>query len=298
MQRVLLQDGDMRVALLDHGAITQGWWLADRPLILGYDDPAAYLTDPYFMGAIVGPLANRVGGAAFTLGGRTHLLQANEGPNQLHGGPQGFWSRPWDIQVVTATMARFVLHAGDGEGGYPGPVDVTLTVRLTAPRMTYEFCAHPGQPTPISLAQHNYYTLGQPGIRANRLHLPASRTLALDPQQIPTGDRIAVTDATDFREAAPLTATLDDYYIFDPMTELRVTLTAPDGLRLQLRSDQPGLQVYTGQGLGAPFAPFDAVCLEPSGYPDAVNQDSFPSVIATPDAPYRQVMHLDILGPE
>jgi len=302
MERVILRDGPMRLAILDHGAVTQGWWLNDTPLILGYDDPEQYRDDPYFLGAIVGRVANRIGGASFDLGDGPIRLSPNEGRNQLHGGPTGFWTQRWEIAEVTRNTARLTLHSPGGDGGFPGAVDVEVTVRLETPRLTYDIRAWPDRPTPISIAQHNYYCLGDPdGIRNHRLQVPANATLALDDESIPTGEIAPGAGGPfDFRTPRALSqapAGLDHFFLFDTDPApgaLGATLRAPSGLALRVLSDQPGAQIYTAHGLGPPFAPFAGVCIEPSGYPNAVNIPGFPNVIATPAQPYHQVLTLEI----
>ncbi len=293
----------MRLAILDHGAVTQGWWLNDTPLILGYDDPEKYRDDPYFLGAIVGRVANRIGGAGFDLGDAPIRLLPNEGRNQLHGGPTGFWTQRWEIGEVTRNTVRLTLHSPDGDGGFPGAVDVEVSVRLETPRLTYDIRARPDRPTPISIAQHNYYCLGDPdGIRNHRLQVPANATLALDRETVPTGD-IAPVDGgpLDFRAPRSLSQApggVDHFFLFDadraPGTPV-AKLTAPSGLSLNVTSNQPGAQIYTGHGLGHPFAPFAGACIEPSGYPNAVNIPAFPDMIATPEHPYHQVLTLEIV---
>ncbi|MCI5110548.1 MAG: galactose mutarotase [Marivita sp.] len=296
----MLENEDMRVALLSHGAITQGWWLGNTPLILGYEDPTAYLSDPYFMGAMVGRLANRVSGACFDLDGRHYCLEANEGPNQLHGGPDGLWSRSWSINAISPSEALLTFHSPDGDGGYPAAVDLRMTVTLGRDSLTYQIEARPDRPTPLSLAQHNYYCLGEGGLS---LHVNAAGCLELDVAQVPTGNVLPLSCTThDLRTGTALGKDgpdIDHFYLFDAdrdPTEPKATLRAKSGLTLAFFSDQPGAQVYTAHGLGHPFAPRAGLCFEPSGYPDAVNCAAFPSVIATPDAPYRQTLRLVVSG--
>lgn len=300
MERVVLETGDMRAALLSYGATTQGWWLNDAPLILGYDDPEAYRSDPNFMGAIVGRLANRVSGAAFDLNGVRYGLDPNEGANQLHGGAQGLWTRDWHLEQTSASEARLTYHSPNDECGYPGAVDISVWVTLGPDSLTYEIEASPDRPTPLSLAQHNYYTLGDPaGPRS--LRVEAARLLQLGEGHLPTGRLIPVGGSPfDLRAGAPLADTdIDHFYLFDPEHDPAApvaVLTGPTGLTLSVHSDQPGAQIYTGHGLAPPFPPGAGTCIEPSGFPDAVNIPTFPSVIATPDAPYRQTLRLSLAG--
>ncbi|WP_143226538.1 aldose epimerase family protein [Actibacterium pelagium] len=298
IESVELVDGSMRVALLSYGAITQGWWLGDTPLILGYEAPADYLTDPFFMGAIVGRVANRISGARFSMNGAEFLLDANEGANCLHSGAMGLARQNWIAEKVSQQEARFSLLSEDGAGGFPGRVVFTVSVKLQAPRLTYTFFAQPDRPTPISLAQHNYYTLGEDTALHLKLKLASDRCLAKRDDGIPTGELNKASGNLDFGTFRRLgdAPELDHFYTFrspgmdQPIAELR----APSGLGMRVWSDQPGAQVYTGRGLSTPFTKNGGMCIEPSGFPNAPNVASFPSMIFTPDQPYRQVLALEI----
>lgn len=300
IERITLEDADMRVALLSLGAVTQGWWLNDQPLILGYDDPQAYLTDPYYMGAVVGRVANRIGGARFTLDGIRYDLNANDGTNTLHGGANGLSRQTWTITQLSPGAAVLSLQSPDGDNGFPGSVRFEIQITLSAPRLTYEMSAYPDRPTPISLAQHNYYAPGSARAAAEcQLMLCSDRVLELDDHRVPTGKLAeAARYGFDVRGGKP-DEMLDHFFPFDhdragdrPVAEL----TSPDGLRLRVFSDQPGAQVYAGAHLGPPFSKGAGLCIEPSGYPNAVNIPSFPPVIATPDKPYKQTLILDVSG--
>ncbi|WP_209547296.1 aldose epimerase family protein [Ruegeria sp. HKCCSP346] len=302
VEQVLLEDGNMSVSLLNYGAITQGWWLGETPLILGYENPQDYLSDPFYLGAMVGRVANRIGGAQFALQGRVHHLTANEGPTTLHGGPSGLSRKYWDIVKTSPNQSVLSLTSPHGEGGFPGAVNFEVHVELTCPRLIYTIRARPDRPTPISIAQHNYYTLGCPeDIMDCRLRLRSNRVLELDARSVPFGDISAAGDnVPDFALSRTVGAEgreLDHYFVFDqsgnrdhPVAEV----TAPSGLRMNLYSDQPGAQVYAGAHLSGRFSPCAGLCIEPSGYPNAVNVPAFPSVIHTPDNPYRQTLTLEI----
>ena len=292
----------MSVSLLSYGAITQGWWIRETPLILGYDNMADYLTDPYYLGAIVGRVANRIEGAQFALQGAVHHLTVNEGSTTLHGGLTGLSHKHWSIRRNTPNQAALSLTSSDGDGGFPGLVKIQLHVELVFPRLTYTITAWPDRPTPISIAQHNYYTLGcQPDILGCRLKLRSQQVLKLDEQAIPSGQVRNVSkgamDFTNPRIIGEGARDLDHYFVFergsdphDPVAEVQ----APSGLRLDVYSDQPGAQVYSAARLSDPFNPGAGFCIEPSGYPNAVNIPSFPSVIHGRDAPYQQRLTLEI----
>lgn len=313
-----LEDGGVSLSLLNLGCITRGWWVplggARVPVVLGYDAPADYATSTSYMGVIAGRVANRIGGARFSLDGRDYRLSANEGANQLHGGAGGLHARIWQADADGSKAVRFTYSSPDGEEGYPGRADVEVTVTLEGARVTYDMRATVDRPTPINLAQHSYYSLGTERVaRVARLTCPADRYTPVDAARIPTGEILPVAGTRhDFHAGAR-------FCEMDPEgqgTDLNLVipegrdpgapvaeLLAPNGLRLRMWSDQPGLQIYTGHGLpehagahpGQRIAPWAGVALEPQGLPDAVNNPGFPSVIVTPDTPYRQRSIVEIV---
>lgn len=295
-----LEDGDVRVDVLSLGARLQDWRVPvngqPRSVVLGHADPRAYRRDPVFLGAIVGRVANRIGGAAYVQGGRRVILKANDGLHQLHGGPDGLWAQDWTLDSDGPRALRLTHLSPAGAGGFPGRVAFCLDLHLAGARLTFDLQALPDEETPLSLAQHNYYSLG-PG---TRLRLAADRRLQRDPEGIMTG-AILADPAPLAGLTLPDTATgpglLDDFYLFqpqDPALPVAEALGA-DGLRLRLWSDQPGAQVYTGQGLAAAgLPPCAGFCIEPSGLPNALNCPGFPPILHSPDRPYRQILTVEI----
>lgn len=122
IEAVELTSGRMRVRLLSLGAITQGWWLDGTPLILGYSSPSDYLTDPYYMGAIVGPVANRVGGTTHSFRGNDLDLTRNEDHAVLHSGPTGLSRQHWTMTQLNAKSVRLTHDAAHGQAGFPDPL--------------------------------------------------------------------------------------------------------------------------------------------------------------------------------
>ncbi|MEX0277231.1 MAG: aldose epimerase family protein [Ruegeria sp.] len=301
IEQVSLTDETMSVSLLNYGAVTQGWWLDGTPLILGYENPQGYLTDAYYLGAIVGRVANRIGRGQFELDGICRKLDANEGENTLHGGSVGLSRQFWTIRQIAPNEAVLNYLSPDGEGGFPGSVDFQVRVLLHSPCLTYEIKATPDRATPISVAQHNYYCLGSK-LRASdlRVALASNQFLETDKAGIATGMRrngteIGIGSAPD-QLSVDAAQDIDHFFVFDPKTQQTpvATITAKTGLRLNVYSDQPGAQIYTGGHLSHPFPRNGGVCVEPSGYPNAVNVPGFPSVIHTPDNPYYQKLTLKI----
>lgn len=188
-------------------------------------------------------------------------------------------------------------------------VDFQVTVTLDGATLSYRMQAVPDRPTPISLAQHNYYALGPGPIWGQRLRIAADGCTPAGPDLIPTGEIAALNgQVQDFRASRTLTraehggAGLDLNYVLRDGAGPVARLDHPDRLCLELETDQPGLQLYTATHLdrfaaplpGQTHAPFHALCLEPQGFPNAVNTPGFPGIIATPDRPYSQMTRITI----
>lgn len=295
-----LAAGDLEVALLSYGAYTRDFRVGGRSIVLGYDDPADYGTDRYYIGAICGRVANRIAGSRFPLDGREIVLPANVGTDHLHGGPEGISRQHWEMEAVGENAVRLSYVSPDGEGGYPGEARFEVLVSLSETRLTYEMRADVDRPTPIALAQHNYYNLTGGEVWDHRLWVAGEEFLPMDAALIVTGERAPVAGTKyDFRtarslaEAAPNRGGLDACVALsggEPAAEL----TAPGAPALRFFTDQPGLQIYNADTLGAPFAPFHAICLEPEAFPNAVNNPGFPTVIARPDAAYYQRLSIEV----
>jgi aldose 1-epimerase len=286
-----------RVQILNLGAITQSWHVDGAPVILGYEDPLAYVTDPYYMGAIVGRVANRTAGARFQMGGVIYDLPQNDGQHHLHGNlSKCLWEMSCCGEAVTLRY-----HSPDGGGGYPGAVDFSLVIRLDGLRLSYEMRAVPDRPTPLNLAQHNYYNLAAGAdMSGHRLRVAAEAWTPVDDDLIARGAVEPVRGTgLDFIEATRLSdinlnGGIDANLVLTGAPGAAAELQTSNGRKLRLHTDQPGLQVYSGGGLGAPFGLYQGLCLEPQGFPNALNAPGFPSIIVTPDAPYHQRLEVEI----
>jgi aldose 1-epimerase len=297
-----LTAGNMELHLLSYGAVTRDWRVGGRSIVLGYDDPADYGSDRYYQGAIVGRVANRIRESRFLLEGKEVVLPANDGAHHLHGGPGGISKQHWTLEEDRAANAvRLSYTSPDGEGGYPGRADFEVVVSLSESRLSYEMRAEVDRPTPIALAQHNYYNLTGGEIWDHVLTVPAEEYLLADAELIMTGDRAPVQGSRyDFRRPtrlghnAPGREMMDACLVLSPGVEPAAVLTAPGAPTLSFITDQPGLQLYNSNTLGPPFAPFTGICLEPEAFPDAVHHAGFPPVKVWPGAPYRQRLSIEV----
>lgn len=289
--------------------------LAD--IALGFDSIEPYFTlSPYF-GATVGRFANRIANGRFTLDGKAYQLSTNDGPNTLHGGLKAFDKRIWKAEVLScnAPSVRFTLHSPDGEEGFPGAMDVSVTYTLTDENeLQMVYTAVADKKTIINLTNHTYFNLkgaGNGTILGHVVAIPASEYTPSSPALVPTGEIKSVEGTPlDFRKPAPIGSQIeavggtplgfDHNYVISKGEPAGVQLQAdvyePEtGRTLQVLSDQPGVQFYTGNFLdgsyagkcGKTYPQHSGFCFEPQHFPDSPNQPHFPSVILNPGESFR-----------
>jgi aldose 1-epimerase len=282
-------------------------------VVLGFDHAAPYLTQSPYFGAVVGRFANRIARGRFTLDGRAFALALNDPPNTLHGGSRGFDKRLWrgeEITTADGPGVRFAMTSADGEEGYPGAVDVSVTYVWTQGHaLIAHFRATTNAATPFNVSQHTYWNLaGANGgdVLDHELRINADAYTPVDSTLIPTGSILAVTGTPfDFRTPKPIGRDIacDDIQLkygrgFDHnwvlngtgMREVAGLHDPRSGRMLTISSDQPGLQFYSGNfldgsiaGKGGVVYPFrGAVALETQHFPDSPNHPHFPNAILRP----------------
>ena len=283
--------------------------LAD--VALGYKNPADYYADGPCMGKVPGRFANRIAGGKFTLGGKEYSLAINNGPNHLHGGPDGqtYANRLWNAEELEDGV-RFTLESPDGDAGYPGAVKAeALYTWSENNELTLKFTATTDSGTIINLTNHAYFNLkGESAgdVTDHYLKLDASRFLETDDTLIPTGTLLPVKGTPmDFTAAKKIGKELkadypalnfgkgyDNCYVLDAYADGKVAKVAElyeetSGRKLTVSTDAPGLQVYTGNWLagcpesksGKQYNDYDGVALECQMFPDAPNKPEFPSPV-------------------
>jgi aldose 1-epimerase len=310
-----LSSAGAEVSLLSWGGALRDWRTPDgTPMTLGFDTFAPYPEHSRAFGALCGRVANRIEGARFTVAGREARLTPNEGPNLLHGGAFGFGIRPWDMEIdAAAGSVRLSLQSPEGEGGWPGALDTEVIVTLTGARLSMQITATPDRETPVNIAQHSYWNLDGGGdVLGHRLRIDADAWTPTDAAMIPTGEiRPVAGGPMDFRGLRGLIGADGAPLRLDHNMALRAgrDMDAPaaevigaSGRTLRLWTDRPGVQVYDAPGLdvavpgldGRRYGAYAGLCLEPQGFPDAVNQPGFPSILHGPDRPYRQSWAVEI----
>ncbi|MEU0069952.1 aldose epimerase family protein [Streptomyces sp. NPDC006332] len=300
VHRWTLERAGVRVRILSYGGIVQSAEVPGRDgrvvnVVLGFADLDGYLThpEPYF-GALVGRYANRIAGGRFTLDGRTYALPLNEPPNTLHGGEKGFDKRVWDVRPVEHGV-RLSRVSADGEEGFPGRLEISATYTLTgsgALRIVYE--AVTDAPTVVNPTNHSYFNLGGSGnAGGHELRIAASRYTPVDADRIPTGALAEVAGTRfDFREARPTGAGYDQNFVLDKgvtpdPVEVAELYDPASGRVLSVATTEPGLQLYTADHLGEPFAPGDGIALETQHFADSPNRPQFPSTVLRPGEAFR-----------
>ncbi|MET8948628.1 aldose epimerase family protein [Streptomyces sp. NPDC004542] len=300
VHRWTLERAGTRVRVLTYGGIVQSVEVPDREgraadVVLGFDGLDGYLRYPEpFLGALVGRYANRIAGARFTLDGHTYALAPNNGPNSLHGGDHGFDKRVWEAEPVPhgVRLSRVSPH---GEEGFPGRLEVSATYTLDASgalRIAYE--AVTDAPTVVNLTNHSYFDLGGgTGTAGHVLRLAASRYTPVDADLIPAGEPADVTGSRfDFRTARRAGTGYDHNFVLDKGVtdtpeEVAELHDPASGRLLTVATTEPGLQVYTADHLGDPFAPGAGIALETQHFPDSPNRPEFPSTELRPGGVYR-----------
>jgi aldose 1-epimerase len=315
----------LQVRIITLGAIVQSLQVPDArgrsaDVVLGFDTAREYVDHGGFFGATVGRFANRIANARFSLDGRTYMLDANDHGNSLHGGKAGFDKVVWTVEsVASGAAATAVLSyvSPDGEGGYPGTLRVSARFSLDeANTLHIEYQATTDKPTLVNISNHSYFNLGGAGGTAmdQVLTLNASRYTPVDEKLIPTGELADVGGtAFDFRHPTAVGARVrnirdpqlrygrgyDHNFVLDGAPgsmRLAATLVDPtSGRRMQLYTDAPGLQFYSGNFLdatisgkgGLAFRQGDALVFEPQLFPDAPNQPGFPTARLEPGSTYR-----------
>ena len=309
----------MQAAITNYGGTLVSLRTPDKTghmddIVLGFDSLDGYLgTEPYF-GALIGRYGNRIGHAQFKLDGVEYHLAKNDGQNILHGGLKGFDKRVWKARDVSKGSPALELTylSKDGEESFPGNLSATVVYTLTeANELRLDYTATTDKKTVLNLTNHSYFNLAGQGngdILKHQIMINADRYTPVDSGLIPTGELASVTGTPfDLRKAVAVEAHINDNNEqiklgkgYDHNFVLNRTGTAPSlaarvteagsGRTMEVLTDQPGVQFYTGNFLdgtihgkgGKVYGHRAALCLETQHFPDSPNKPSFPSVELKP----------------
>jgi aldose 1-epimerase len=318
----------MEVSITNFGATIVTLRVPDRAgkpadVVLGFDTLEGYENGKSYFGATVGRYANRIGGATFSMDGRTYTLPKNNGNNTLHGGIVGFNKKVWkarEISVKGGESLELSYLSADGEEGFPGNLSVKIVFTLPADRneLKIEYSATTDKDTVLNLSNHSYFNLAGEGngdILDHVLTLHAKQVTPVDKTLIPTGELSDVAGTPmDFNAATPIGKRIHDNYeqlVFGKgydhnwvlarsggATSLTIAAEASDpksGRALQVLTTEPGVQFYSGNFLdgsakgkgGKVYGQRAAFCLETQHFPDSPNHPNFPSTLLKPGAVFR-----------
>jgi aldose 1-epimerase len=329
----LRNENGMEARIATYGGIVVSLTAPDRDgrygdVVLGFDGLEPYVKSSPYFGALIGRYGNRIAKGEFALDHRTYHLARNNGPNSLHGGAVGFDKVVWKVAesgigpLGPQLVLTYVSH--DGEEGYPGNLTVTATYTLTANNaLRLHFKAHTDHDTIVNLTHHSYFNLrGRGDVLDYIVQIHAAQYTPVDSTLIPTGELRSVQGTPfDFRlgqrigehvgdadEQLKFANGYDHNWVLDwprgaPAAHrpIRVNARVKDpesGRVLQVSSDQPGVQFYTGNFLdgslrgkgGRTYAFRSGFCLEPQHFPDSPNHPDFPSTELKPGEIYESTL--------
>ena len=308
--------------ILNYGGILSRLWVPTKSgerkdVLIGFEQVEDYLGPHPSFNCLIGRVGNRIANGEFELRGKTYSLAQNAGEHHLHGGEMS-WDRVyWEVEENSegGTEELVLTYTSpDGEEGYPGTVDVKVIYRITdyqALEIQYE--AKTDAPTLINPTHHAYFNLAdEGGIRKHELQILAPYYTPVDASTVPTGEILKVKGTPlDFLQAKPIGAEIDaDYqqlklvngydhnFIFSkPQGQYSLVASVHEpvsGRRMEVFTDQPAVQLYTGNWLkditgkgGKVYKSHDAFCLETQHYPDAPHHSHFPSIVLLPGQVFR-----------
>lgn len=320
----LTNEQGTEIKITNYGGIITSLKVADKngemeDVVLGFDDLDGYLQEgvPYF-GAIIGRYGNRIADAQFELDGETYQLAANDGPNHLHGGEQGFDKRLWDAESFEnedGSGVRLQYLSEDGEEGYPGNLSVEVIYTLTEDdELKIDYTATTDKATVVNLTNHSYFNLAgydHGTILDHRVMINADEFLPVNETLIPTGEFRSVEDTPfDFTEPTLVGRRInadneqiargqgyDHCWVLNGEAgEMKLAATVHEpasGRFMEVFTTEPGIQFYTGNfldgtlsGKGAAYSHRSGLCLETQHFPDSPNQPDFPSTVLQPGETY------------
>ena len=319
---ILKNKNKLQAAITNYGARWVSMLVPDlnkntTDVVIGFDSIVGYLssTEAYY-GATVGRYANRIAKGHFFLDSHEYNLATNNAPNHLHGGVRGFHAVVWDVIAQTDNSVTLEYKSPDGEEGFPGSLDVKVTYLLNdEDEMEIVFEATTDKPTVVNLTNHAYFNLNGQGsgtILDHKLQINANAYTPIDITSIPTGILEPVEGtAFDFREEVRIGERInepseqltngtgyDHNFVLDKTGDsfLLAAVATGDlsGIRMEVFTTEPGLQLYTGNFMnnenvlkgGCTDGKREAFCLETQHFPDSPNQSEFPSVVLRPGEKY------------
>lgn len=322
----LSNNSGMEAKIINYGAIVVSLTVPDRSgkledVVFGFDNLKGYVDDNSFIGTIVGRYGNRINNAKITIDGTEYQLTTNEGDNQLHGGPKGFFKVLWNAEPIvndSVQALKLSYHSRDGEEGYPGNLEIEVTYTLTNNNeLRIDYSAVTDKPTVLNPTQHSYFNLSgklEETILEDVLLLDADYITPVNKSLIPTGELMKVENTPfDFRtpkkigerindtnEQLKLGGGYDHNWVLNKydgtVRKVGELYNPASGRIMEINTDQPGIQFYSGNFIngtlkgknGIIYKYRTALCLETQHYPDSPNHPEFPLTKLNPGEMYKQ----------
>lgn len=310
-----------KVNISNYGGIVKDFIFNGRNVILGKDKISDYRDGDAYIGALIGRVGNRIGNGQFTIEGETYHIPKNDGSNSLHGGEIGFDSKYWDVRKANENELILSLLSENNDQGYPGNLEVIAKYTLDDnDNLILEFEAETDKTTPVNLTSHMYFNLDESDtIKDHYLKINTKNITENDENSLPTGIIEDVTGtALDFSNKKLIREALEqledrniqigngvdhNFIIKDVNDEILNELVQLQGkdLLLTVYSDQPGVQVYTGNFLdengrnNVYYSKNSGVAIEPQNWPDAINKNNFPNALLNPGEKYNKkiIYHIE-----
>lgn len=319
-----IENGGLKIEVCNLGCRINRLFTADRDgkmadVVLGYDKPSDYLKHGEYFGAAIGRVCNRIAGASAKIDGKRYKFYANDATNSLHGGNAGFDRQIWDMREISGDGYKgvnFHFVSPDMAGGYPGNLDVSIDYKLCDGGMlAIKYRASTDKPTLCALTNHSYFNLSagkSEDILDHRIKINASFFTPIDSKMAPTGEIASVKGTVlDLRNYKPIRSGVesdselmrevgggyDHNYVLPnslgEMVEAASVFDPSSGRLMEVFTDEPGMQFYTGNFIsrqkgknGAIYDKHSGFCLETQHWPNAANLEHFPSMLLLPNEVY------------
>lgn len=296
----------LKVTLLSLGARLAGIRFSNKELALSYSDTEKFKTDPFYLGASIGPITNRIANSSLTVHNESFSLPANEGINCLHSGGNGFDKLDWSIIEQSESHVVFELDFNLVDVGMSGMLKTQVIYRVTGHKLTVEYKAQCDQDTYVNTTNHVYFNLSGHSLdESNRtisdhqFRLYAQNFVAVDEYAIPNGTTTPIDSplAYSINDDCPhkaLEGSVDHHFNTDAMNDVDMKLmleakSNESGIQMRVNSNSPGFQFYTAKHLGKPFTASGGFCVETQYAPDAINQSAFFSPLLKSGEPRKQI---------
>lgn len=305
------------MTVLDYGCTIQSLKIPNKDhgltdVVLAYDTAIEYENNTFFFGATIGRYANRIGDGKFTLNEKSYKLACNDGPNHIHGGNEGFDAKIWDVETIGEKLV-FSCVSPDGDEGYPGNLNVKVTMELTDKfEVIITYDAISDADTILNLTNHSYFNLnGLGNALEQELKIYAAEITESDADSLTTGILLSVEGTPfDFSNSKAIKRDIDEdcqqlkfvggydhNFILSDTAHLKLAgeLTGLDtGISMLVHTTEPGMQLYSGNSIPShivcgnrQIGIRDAICLETQKFPNSMAHPHFPTPVLKANTPYH-----------